>query len=297
MAIYADVQIGEDGKRARDEEITLVIRGNEVFGLTWTILQDRKLKRAPVDAVEDRIRANAGGDHQRSGSPLPQVGLDTNLPAMGRDGLDDGALLDGDTVAMEGGEQRLCDHGQVENARLDVESSQVGVELRVPRLQALPGERLRPQMQAGQNLVALLGVRVFQGGGDVGLRQIEAAALDQEALGGLGLELEPELARGKGELGVERVQVVVANGPGEAERRGLRVTHARSFQDHDLLARGRSVVRGEKAHHPAADNGEVIHRRHAIAHPGPRTGQLFCQSRGQAGTLRVPKKARRVCQI
>ena len=124
-------------------------------------------------------------------------------------------------------------------------------------------ENLAAQLQLLQHRVALHRVGLVQVGRDAVLDQVEAAAVDQQPLAGLPLQLPPQLPRLDGQPGVGRVPVVVAHRPGQAERRGRRIAHPGPLQHGHGVGQRRGVVRRHESHDSAADDRQPPGHRHA----------------------------------
>ena len=68
----------------------------------------------------------------------------------------------------------------MKKARLDIEPADVGVELGKASAECIVVEGLRLQVQTFEDAIALLRVGLRQGGSDIGLSDVQAAAFDQE---------------------------------------------------------------------------------------------------------------------
>src|ERR1700737_1073577 len=138
------------------------------------------------------------------------------------------------------------------------EPAEVDVELRKAGAEPIAGEGFRLKVQALEDLVALLGVGLRESGRHARFGEVQAAAFDQEGLAGLTLEIEPELAGLKGQPGVFRVEIVVADRPRGAERGRARITRPPLGQNQDACPTPAGEVGGEEAHDPSADDGQVV---------------------------------------
>ena len=113
-------------------------------------------------------------------------------------------LLDGDhlyffpdvhlTLAQHR-EQGACSGWHVDKAGLDIQASQVSIELRVTLAQRLARECFGWQVQVCQNAVALLGIACCQVGRDALPGDIQAATVDEERFLRALLDVLPEPAR------------------------------------------------------------------------------------------------------
>ena len=71
--------------------------------------------------------------------------------------------------------------------------------------------------------------------------EIEEAALLQERLAGLGLDLTPERERAAAEVGIERIGIREAEHLGAIGRGAERITHNVALVDHDAFATAREL--------------------------------------------------------
>src|SRR6202165_3472547 len=107
----------------------------------------------------------------------------------------------------------------MEKARLNVEPTEVGFELRKASPKSLAGERLGLEVEALEDPEAFFRVGFGQGGRDAGFGDVEAAAFDQERLPRLTLEIQPQLPGFEGEPRVNRIEIVVEIGRASCRER------------------------------------------------------------------------------
>ena len=93
------------------------------------------------------------------------------------------------------------------------------------------------------------------------------------------LEVAPQMDRLLRETRVGRVEVVAAERPRAAVRRGHRVPDPSALEDDDPRRPLRGVIRREQPHHTAADDHEIVERSgHAVTSSG-RSPSPFARSR------------------
>src|SRR5207253_7911577 len=156
VSVDADVEVGEDGQPPRREHGALFGWRDQVLRLTGSVRSQRKAKFAAVDPGKQRVCPEAGRQDETLGSPLTSSRLDRDQALLAADPVDRSLLLDRNLRRVELRHQRSGDRRYVEKARLDVEPTQVDVELGKAGEERVANKGLRLEVQALEHKVALL---------------------------------------------------------------------------------------------------------------------------------------------
>ena len=232
-------------------------------------------------------------------SARPTMLADADQVAVGLDRARVGAFDDRHPALAQHPRQRGGHRAQVDHAGVGLEAPDVRVEEREARGQRLAVERLGLQAEAREHLVAALRVGAREVGRDLALGDVHPAAADQRPRPGPRLELAPQAEGLVREARVGRLEVVVAERAGAAERRRQRVADAAALEHGHALPRRSDAWYAVKR--PITPPPITIRSAASVGMPcrlGPRLGELLDDAREGAeqavGRLALARQVARV---